>query len=72
MSRINETTTMIIVLAPNMDAITGTYENISRLTPLLEVNVVAPVKFKARKAVTDVMAKRYESEAPSCTHQCVA
>src|SRR5665647_94188 len=35
-----------------MMVIMGTYRNISFLTPVREVNVVAPVKFRARYAVT--------------------
>jgi hypothetical protein len=46
------------MLAPAIEAIIGTYVNISALTPLLEVKVVAPVKFNARKAVTGVMARK--------------
>ena len=38
--------------APNIPAITRMYRNISRFTPVLDVNGVEPVKLSARKAVT--------------------
>jgi hypothetical protein len=39
----------------NINARIGIYLKISRLTPVLDVNVVEPVKFRARKATTGVM-----------------
>lgn len=39
----------------NITARIGMYLKISRLTPVLDVNVVEPVKFRARKATTGVM-----------------
>ena len=42
---------------PSIHAILGMYANISLFTPLLEVNVVAPVKFNERKAVTGARIK---------------
>jgi hypothetical protein len=44
-------TTVNTIPTPTIQAIKGTYLNISRLTPLLEVNVVDPVKFNVIKAV---------------------
>jgi len=47
----------------------GIYVKISRLTPLREVKVLVPVKFKATKAVTAGIASRNSSAWPTCPHQ---
>jgi hypothetical protein len=47
---------------PAISAITGTYRYISFLTPVLEVNVVQPVKLSARYAVTAGMVKSKASD----------
>ena len=49
-----------------------TYLNISRRTPLLDVNVVEPVKFSDTKAVTGDHTNIYLIGPPACHHNDVS
>ena len=47
----------MITPVPAMSAMTGTYRKISFFTPVLEVNVVQPVKFREEYATTAGMMR---------------
>ncbi len=51
---------------PKRQAIIGMYLNISRRTPLRDVNVVAPVKNKARKATAGTQISMFITTSPIC------
>jgi len=55
-----------IVPAPAMSTIAGMYRKISFFTPVREVNVVEPVKLRARYATTGGMMRNGTSTAMTC------